>query len=98
MSIEVELMRIYFNLNDGYLDGVSSSSDGYEHYAKVNPDHEVLRNPEIFKYKDGKLVKDAERQKELKEESEESKLSDADMNEQALMELANIVSQMQGGE
>lgn len=90
-------MKIYFNLTDGYLDGWSSSPDGNEHHAKVESDHEVLSNPEIFKFEDGKLIKDEERQKELREENEKykSKLSDKQKTETALADLAKKISELE---
>lgn len=89
------MITIYFNIVGGYLDGWSStpSNAENEHNVDVEKDHEVLRNPEIFKYVDGELIKDEERQNELIAEAEEekNKLSKEDMQALATMELAEII-------
>lgn len=92
-------MKIYFNLKDGYLDGWSTSSDSNEYHAEVENDHEVLRNPDIFKFEDGKLIKDDKRKKELLAENEKdkNKPSKEDEDEDALIELALQVAKISEG-
>lgn len=92
-------MVIYFKLKDGYVNGWGSTSSGDDDEIKleVSDGHEVLRNPEIFKYEDGELIKDEERQKELKEEAEkeDNGMSIEDQNSVAILELAE--SLLKGG-
>lgn len=93
-------MVIYFKLKNGYLEGYGSTPNNEEGEIKleISDDHEVLRNPEIFKYENGELIKDEERQKQLIEESNvsENRLTDDEVNAIALMELTEMV--MGGGE
>lgn len=89
-------MVIYFNLTkDGYLTGWSSTqSTKNDVKVYVNRDHEVLTNPEVFKYVDGELIKDENRQQQLiKEyEQEQNKLSIEDQNSIAVLELAESIA------
>ena len=104
------MITIYFNLIDGYLDGWSTtpSHTENEHSVVVEKDHEVLRVPEVFKFVDGELIKDEERQRQLIEDFQEpiseiellKKENEAlreeiDMNAMAFMEFAEMV--MGGG-
>lgn len=91
-------MTIYFNLKDGYLDATSSTQPGHQYSVEVDQDHEVLRNPEVFKYVDGELIKDEERQQQLIEEyeKEQEKLTKEEINEMAILELAGIISELKG--
>lgn len=96
-------MKIYFFLeNNGYVyGGISYRPMKNAIEADVPEDHEIFSSDSnAFKYKDGELIKDEERRKRLKENAEKdrNKLTDVEMNEQALLELANIVSQLKGGE
>lgn len=92
------MVTIYFTLIDGYVSGWSSTPSGTDHelHADVENDHEVLRNPEIFKLVDGELFKDEERQQQLIDEYQET-LSEIellrqeiDMNALAFMEFAEM--------
>lgn len=62
-------MVIYIDLKDEYVTGWSSTPS--ENSIKINvcENHEVLNNPFIFKYVDGELVKDEEKQQEMIDES-----------------------------
>lgn len=87
--------KVYFLTNEsGLLQGISStrgSEQDQELY--VENDHEVLTNPFIFRFTDGKLIKDVEYQKRLVAEAEEArnKPTDEEMNAIALMQLTNII-------
>src|SRR5699024_1841732 len=74
-------MVIYINLDDdNYLTGWGSTQSNCNIKIYI-PDEEVLSNPEIFKYEDGELIKDEEKQKELikeREEEEEKETSKID--------------------
>ncbi|RKO63661.1 hypothetical protein Cdeb_02731 [Caldibacillus debilis GB1] len=64
---------IYFTLDEsGHLDGYSStpSPNPEEISLEVEENHEVLRNPFIFKYENGELIKDVEYQQQLIRERE----------------------------
>lgn len=91
-------MIIYFNLKNGYLDGYSSSPNGFEYEIEVPDNHEVLNNPEVFRFIDGELVKDEVYQQELieKYEREQQKPTQEDMLALALLELATEIEKMKG--
>lgn len=91
-------MIIYFNLKDGYLDGYSSNPNGFEYEVEVSNDHEVLNNPEVFKFIDGELVKDEIYQQELieKHERDQKKPASEDMIALALLELAAEIEKIKG--
>lgn len=96
-------MVIYFTLKNGYVNGwgTTPSGEGNEIKLEVDKDHEVLHNPEIFKYENGELIKDEERQKKLKRETEkeENRPTGEEINEMALLELAELVAKtMKGGD
>lgn len=85
-------MKIYFTLgSSGHVNGVSSTSMRIENEIRIDvPDnHEVLRNPDIYKYANGALVKDEEHQRNIIAEDEVSRnrLTDDEINALALMEL-----------
>lgn len=84
------MIKIYFNLVDGRLNGYSFYDNGHEYSAEVPEGHEVINNPDIFKYENGELVKDEEYQRQLSEE-EQSQVTDEQMNAIALMELTEII-------
>lgn len=96
------MVKIYFLLNqDGFLlDGYSfnPSNSDEEVFIEVDKQHEVLINPDVFKYVDGELIKDEERQQQLNEkrEKEEQKISKEERNEMAMLELANLVAELKG--
>lgn len=94
------MVKIYFNLKDGYLDGASSTQPGHKYSVEIEKDHEVLHNPEVFKFVNGELIKDEERQRQLIEEHEKdrAKLSKEEINEMAILELAGILADMKGGD
>ncbi len=89
------MITIYFKPEeDGFLNGWGSiRSNENEISLEVDKDHEVLTNPEIFKYVDGELIKDEERQQQLIDQRirEENKLSDVDMLAMAVMELTQTL-------
>lgn len=92
-------MKVYLKLDDaGYVRCWSSNYSDDDTKIDIDKDHEMLRNPEIFKYEDGELIKDEERQKQLIEEfnASENRLTDDEVNAIALMELTEII--MGGGE
>ena len=95
-------MVVFISLdNDNYLTGWSStrsSDDDIE--INVYRNHEALQNPEVFKYVDGELIKDEERQQELIEEREENenKPNEVERLEAALLDLAVMVMGEDGGE
>src|SRR5699024_10773305 len=92
--------------NDNYLTGWSStrsSDDDIE--INVYRNHEALQNPEVFKYVDGELIKDQERQQELIEEREENENKPSELEQlrkendelaMALMDLAEITLNIGG--
>lgn len=86
-------MVIYFNIINGHLNGWSSSKEGYEYELKVPDNHEVLINPEIFKFEDGELIKDEVYQRQLieKESQENAKPTDEELNPIAIMELTEML-------
>lgn len=67
------MIKIYFNLDEGYLDGWSSTSSRSENEYSllVEKDHEVLQNARIFKFEDGELIRDEERKQQLIDEHEQ---------------------------
>lgn len=87
------MRTIYFLLdNEGYLTGISSNSyrDDDEIKLEVEEDHEIFTSDAmVFKYENGELTKDEERQKQLLDE--QSKPSDEQMNAIALMELTELI-------
>lgn len=89
------MVKIYFSLDEeGYLDGWGSTPSSEDCFCmEVPKDHEVLRNAIIFKFVDGELIKDEERQQELidQHERESNKLSAVDLNTLALFELAQEI-------
>jgi hypothetical protein len=61
MNIKEGAMVIYFTLDsEGRLEGVSSHPSNVDGEISMNirEDHEVLKNPFIFRYENGELVKD----------------------------------------
>lgn len=66
-------MVIYIDLDDnGYLSFWSSTrSNENDIQLDVPRKHEALYNPEIFKYENGELIKDEERQQQLIDEARE---------------------------
>src|SRR5690625_388828 len=89
------MVKIYFSLDDdGYVYG--GISEGVMTGAsimslEVDSDHEIFNSdPSAFKYTDGELIKDEQKQQELIDNSqkEESKLSEDDSNSLAILELA----------
>ena len=100
-------MVIYIYIDDNnYLTGWSStrsSDDDIE--INVYRNHEALQNPEVFKYVDGELIKDEERQQELIEEREENENKPSELEQlrkendelaMALMDLAEITLNIGG--
>lgn len=89
-------MKIYFNLIDGRLDGWSSTQRGNNLEAEVPDDHEVLSNPYIFKFENDEFIKDTEYRNQLIAEAEkESNVpNQEEINAVAILELAEIISQM----
>lgn len=84
---------VYFVIDsDGYIDGGISYSPLEDAIKLELPkDHEIFKTDStIFKYVDGELVKDEEKQQKLIEENEKksSKPSAEDMNALAILELA----------
>src|SRR5699024_1305072 len=91
-------MVVYISVDsDNYLTGWSSTrSNDDDKEINVYRNHEALQNPEVFKYVDGELIKDEERQQELiaEREENESKPSEAKRNELAIMELAGMLASL----
>lgn len=89
------MVKIYFSTTGGHLDMISSNPSGIigEQFTEVPDDHEVLRNPEIYKFEDGVLIKDEEHQRQLiaEELAEESRPTDDEINAIALMQLTNLM-------
>lgn len=89
-------MVIYFSLDDkGYLTGWSSTrSSDNDMCVWVENNHEVLTDPEVFKYVDGYLEKDEEKQRELikQREKEDNRTPKEEQNTMAIMELANMIA------
>src|SRR5699024_6480502 len=74
-------MVIYINLDDdNYLTGWGSTQSNCNIKIYI-PDEETLSNPEIFKYEDGELIKDEEKQKEIIKEREEEKNAPSKIDE-----------------
>ena len=101
-------MIVYIDLDDNnYLTGWSSTrSNDDDIEINVYRNHEALQNPEIFKYVDGELIKDEERQRELIVEREENENKPSELEQLrkendelalALMDLAEITLNI-GGE
>lgn len=92
-------MMIYFTLdNNGYLTGWSSTPSNVdnEFSLEVEEGHEVLSNPFVFKYENGQLVKDEQKQQELINEmnkpSEIEQLrQENQMLAMAVMELGKLI-------
>src|SRR5699024_12826066 len=82
-------MVVYISVDsDNYLTGWSSTrSNDDDIEINVYRNHEALQNPEVFKYVDGELIKDEERQQELiaEREENESKPSELERLETALL-------------
>ena len=95
-------MVVYISVDsDNYLTGWSSTRSSDEDIEiNVYRNHEALQNPEVFKYVDGELIKDEERQQELiaEREENESKPSEVERLETALLDLAVMVMGDDGGE
>lgn len=66
-------MKIYVNIDDeNRLQGWGSTRGSeFDIELHVDENHEVLRNPFIFKYENGELIKDVEYQQQLIREREE---------------------------
>lgn len=90
-------MKIYFTLDDdGYVDGWGSTSSHVDNEIEI----ELNDNSEFFKtdfacwkYEDGELVFDEERQQKLIEEyeREQNKPSELDTLALAIMELGKLI-------
>ncbi|MBM7598076.1 hypothetical protein JOC34_000433 [Virgibacillus halotolerans] len=96
------MIKIYLLTDvDGYVSITSSTSlrNENEQTIEVSKDHEVLRNSEIFKYVDGKLIKDVDKQRQLKAEANDKpdKLTDDEMNAIAIMELSEKIMNIEMG-
>lgn len=95
-------MVVFISLgSDNYLTGWSSARSSDEDIEiNVYRNHEALQNPEVFKYVDGELIKDEERQQELiaEREENESKPSEVERLETALLDLVVMVMGDDGGE
>ncbi|MBM7598461.1 hypothetical protein JOC34_000818 [Virgibacillus halotolerans] len=96
------MVRVYLLTDtDGYVSITSSRSlrNENEQTIEVPKDHEVLRNSEIFKYVDGKLIKDVEKQQQLISEANDKpeKLTDDEMNAIAIMELSEKIMNIEMG-
>lgn len=65
-------MRIYFKINEfnRLMYWSSTRNDSNEIAMNVQDNHEALRNPFIFKYENGELIKDIEYQNQLIQEKE----------------------------
>ncbi|MFA8439291.1 hypothetical protein [Pueribacillus sp. YX66] len=87
-------MKIYFTVDDkGYLDGWGSTPSYAEGEIEldIEDDHDIFTSDSsCWKYENGKLVFDEERQQQLIEEyeREKNKPTDIERLEMALMELA----------
>ncbi|GIN88710.1 hypothetical protein J6TS2_50960 [Heyndrickxia sporothermodurans] len=63
-------MEVYIDVTkDNRVDGWGSTSNGKNILITVPNNHEVLSNPHVFVYKEGKLSKDEAYQQELLKES-----------------------------
>ena len=95
---------IYFTLDETrHLDGWSStpSPNPEEIASEVDEDHEVLRNPFIFRYENGELIKDVEYQQQLIAERKERKrneMSPEEMKERIRLLQAALDELLLGGE
>jgi hypothetical protein len=60
------MKKIHFNVDaNNRVEGVSSSPEGYQYTLDVPENHEVHKNPFVFKYENNGLVKDSAYQKHL---------------------------------
>lgn len=92
-------MIIYITLNDGYVDGWGSTrSSDNDIEIELDDNHEFFKTDhQCWKYEDGELVFDEERQQKLIEEyeREKNKPSELDTLALAIMELGQLI--MNGG-
>lgn len=94
---------IYFTLDEsGHLNGYSStpSPNPEEISLEVEENHEVLRNPFVFKYENGELIKDVEYQQQLireREEREKNEMSPEEMKERIRLLQAALDELILGG-
>src|SRR5699024_12644873 len=87
-------MVIYINLDDdNYLTGWGSTQSNGNIKIYIS-DEEVLSNPEIFKYEDGELIKDEEKQKELIKEREEEENAPSKIDELIESDNTNALATM----
>lgn len=90
-------IKIYFTIDEnGYLVEYSSTSMNTENefMLDIDDNHELLNSmPYFFKFVDGKIIKDENRERQIKEEilREKNKPSDIERLEMAIMELAILV-------
>lgn len=90
-------MRIYFTVDDkGYLNGWGSTPSYVEGEIEldIEDDHDFFTSDSsCWKYENGKLVFDEERQQQLIEEyeREKNKPSETDVLAMAVMDLAELV-------
>ena len=92
-------MIVYLTLKDGYVDGWGSTrSSDNDIEIELDDNHEFFKTDfACWKYEDGELVFDEERQQKLIEEyeREKNKPSELDMLALAVMELGQLI--MNGG-
>ncbi|MYL44579.1 hypothetical protein GLV94_02885 [Virgibacillus halodenitrificans] len=90
------IIHLFVDQN-GRVEGTSSSDTGYS--AEVDENHDVLKNPHVYKYENGNLIKDEAYQQQLieEEQQQQSKPNKEDMNAIAILELAEQLSLMKGG-
>lgn len=86
------MVKIYFTIDENNRLNERSSTSmrrDDEYCIEVDENHEVLHNARVFKYENGKLIKDEEFQKQLVEENkqEESKPSESELSDLAMIEL-----------
>lgn len=91
------MKRIYFTVDDkGYLNGWGSTPSYVEGEIEldIEDDHDIFTSDSsCWKYENGKLVFDEERQQQLIEEyeREKNKPSETDVLAMAVMDLAELV-------
>src|SRR5699024_1269887 len=86
---------IYLSIDeDGYLTGWGSMESDSTIKHTISNDHEALINPEIFKYEDGELIKDEEKQKELIKEREEEENAPSKIDELIESDNTNALATM----
>ncbi|MFD2210167.1 hypothetical protein ACFSMW_10600 [Virgibacillus halophilus] len=95
------MVKIYFETDDkGYVDGWGSTrSKDDEVELEIDKGHDFFESDShAWKYVEGNLVFDEERNKELLEENDKKKPSKEEVRSIAILELAERIAALEGGE